>query len=135
MGDSNFRKFNIDDIQRFDPSTRAQEIPTQNDAREMLHVQRQQNADDLMKAAKAKKKSKLNFLTKIYGTQIGVAFFSSLAAAGLLYWVNPPLTQFRRKDNICSQKQNWKYVLLACSLVLIGVFVGPEILSFLRILE
>jgi hypothetical protein len=136
MGDPDFRRFDdFDGIQRYDPSTKLTAIPTQTEAREMLHADRQEHTETLLNAAKNKNSSKINLLTKIYGTQIGLAIASALISAGLLYWVNPPITQYKRKDTITSEKQDYRKVLVVCSLVLILVFVGPELLSFLRLFE
>lgn len=136
MADPDFRKFDdLDGIHRFDPSTRLKEIPTEGEAREMLHAERQENTENLLKAAKNRTNGNINILTKIYGTQIGLAIGSALLGAGLLYWINPPITQCKRKDSLSSEKQDYRKVLIVCTLVLISVFVGPELLSFLRLFE
>jgi fatty acid desaturase len=70
---------------------------------------------------------------KVLLSQLGLAGISAAAAAALLYLVNPPITQFKRVDPATSEKQDWRKVLLVCFIVLILVFIMPEVLTLAHI--
>lgn len=106
------------------------EIKNQNEKQNQF-VERTKRITMMKEAADCRPDSK-RFLYQIYATQIGLAVIASAIAAAFLYFVNPPLTQYISPDEFTSEKQDWRKVLIACTIVLVFVFVLPEIFKILK---
>jgi hypothetical protein len=135
-GDAEFRKIdNYEAISRYDPSMNLGNVATGGDARDLLRVEREQDAQKLLKAAKTKRdKNNTGVLAKIYGTQIGLALGTGLVSVGVCYWLNPPITQHKRSDELTCEKQDWRKVMLLFSIISVSVFFGPEVINLVKMI-
>lgn len=115
-------------LQIQDPSSRYDPIPGLERIvkDKILYEEKKKKKQD------EKKKNFFDFFTKLYGTQIGLALLTSGISLGILYIVNPPLSQQKRRDRFSSEKQSWQIVLIICVIIFLIVLVGPEIVSFFR---
>lgn len=115
-----------------DPATQFTQKPPMAEDRMRFHQDR--NVQVAAAAAASQKPiSKTPVWQKVLLSQLGLAGLSTAATATLLYVVNPPITQFKRQDPSTSEKQDWRKVLFVCFLVLVAVFIMPEVLTLAHI--
>lgn len=119
-----------DHVPLLDPSTPFRQVPTSTDLRSQLHLQRNDAAAEL---AVMHRPPQDTLLRRLYTSQIGLAVLSFFGTAVLLYLVNPPVTQVRRRDNRTAEKQDWRWVFLLSLLVAVLVYIMPDLLAFLHI--
>jgi hypothetical protein len=120
-----------EEIRRFDPSMKPGAVPTFTSIRHDLTIQREENNRAYTETFKPDAKKKPFYM--IYGTQIGLSAAGIILGAGILYYFNPPITQVKRTDEYTQERQDWRKVVFALSLVGIAIFVMPDVMMAMRI--
>jgi hypothetical protein len=68
-----------------------------------------------------------NALVLLSRSQIGLATMTTLFTIGLLYLINPPITQKKRTDDVAVRNQDWRRVLIVAAVVFVLTYGLPEI--------
>lgn len=95
-------------------------------------AERQQKQSILDNDQKQKEREQKTAWGLLIGTQIGVATISALISTALLYIVNPPISQKKTQDNMVSEGQDWKKVLLITLIVFFIVLFIPTFIKFFK---
>jgi hypothetical protein len=99
-------------------------IPMQN--AHLIQIQEKQN-ERAREILKKKIEEEKIFNLKLYGTQLGLALAGGLIIAIVCISINPPITQYYHEDPFTMTNQDWRKVLLLVAIVVILIFLIPEI--------
>ena len=99
-------------------------LPVQNDHLMKIQEKQEERAREMMKKKFQEEKI---FNLKLYGTQLGLALVAGLLVGISCFMINPPITQCYHDDPLVMTNQDWKKVLLLVAIVVILVFIIPEI--------
>lgn len=114
-----------------DPATNFDSIPGLADLKETHKVFEDQREKKKILESQCQKKL-TNKWWSVWLTQGVLAIVVTVAVVFLLYLISPPMTQEKGTDNLVSQKQSWKKVLVVAVFVFLLVLLLPE---FIRVIN